>query len=348
MKKLDNQATITDVARMADVSIATVSRALDEETRKLVAPETLNRIETVVRKCGYTPNLAARNMRARKLKTIGILLPHVPNVFVSDYYSKIFSGVSNALLDSDYRFKLIAFKRFSEKLDGHQFRSADGVDGLIVTDWPIFFSLKKVFEKVDVPCVIVGDPEEGVRAHFVCGDNLRGGELAAKYLYENGHERIAVLSGLSWSTDSRLRIEGFKRFFRRVGTAIPNEMIFQANYEEEDAARIVERLVLEKKKVTAIFCCNDNMAIGAIHKLKQLGVRCPGKISVVGYDDEARGQHLQPALTTVHVGTQELGQAAITKLLEFLKEGKKDKFYGERTVLPVSLIERQSVGSCQK
>src|SRR3989338_10940119 len=94
MKHSDKQTSIVDVARMANVSIATVSRALDEETRKLVARETRDRIETVVRKCGYSPNLAARNMRARKLKTIGILLPHVPNVFVSDYYSKIFSGVS--------------------------------------------------------------------------------------------------------------------------------------------------------------------------------------------------------------------------------------------------------------
>ena len=335
-----DRPTIRDIAKKANVSIATISRAINPETRSRVAKETLDSIDALVRKYHFAPNLAAKNLRAVKCKTIGILVPHIPNLFISDYWSKIISGVSNALMDSDYRFKVVAFKPYIQKWDGYRFQSAEGVDGLIVGYWPTFFSKKL---DVDVPCVIISDPDESVRAHFVCVDNSQGAELAARHLYEKGHERIAVLTGLDWSMDSAERVRAFRNFFHKVGTAIPLDMVFKANYEEDEASKVVEKLVLEKKKVTAFFCCNDNMAFGVLRKLKQLGISCPGKVSVVGFDDDSRAPHFDPHLTTVRVPTQDLGRVAAEKLVEFLKGNYAGKFFHQRTVLPVSLIERRSV-----
>ena len=334
--------TIWEIARTAGVSIATVSRAMRAETRGKVAPETLKHIEAIVKKRHYTPSLSARNLRATRFKTIGFMIPHIHNIFLSDYYSKLFCGFSNSLMGSDYRFKLVALKPYARKWDGYPFRSAEAIDAMVVEYWPTFFTPKF---KVDVPCVIINDPADGIRAHFVTSDNEAGGELAARCLYEQGHECIAVLRGQEWSTDSDLRIKGFKRTMARVGTAVPNEMIFKGEYEEEDAARITERIFLEKKKVTAFFCCNDNMAFGVMRKLKQLGLRCPEDVSVVGFDDEGRASHSDPPLTTVRAMTQELGKVASEKIIALLEGKISDKeFFYKKTVLPVSLIERKSVG----
>lgn len=333
--------TILDIAKKANVSIATVSRAINPDTRHKVAPETLEQIDALVKKFIYTPNLAAKNMRATRLKTVGFLVPHFPNIFLSEYHSKVFSGVSNVLMDSDYRLKLILMKRHQPKWDGHLFKSSEGVDGLVMESWPELFSKKL---QIDVPSVVISDPEENTSVHFVAVDNVHGGELAAKRLYESGHERIAVLMGHEWSSDSWLRLKGFKQWMHRVGTAVPQEMIYRANYEEEDAAKIVDQIFLQKKKVTAFFCCNDNMALGVLRKLKQLNIRCPQQISVIGFDDESRGRYSDPALTTIHMPTQELGQTAAKILLDHLKENSPEKALRGTTLLPVSLVERKSVG----
>ena len=129
MRRLKSKVTIYDIAREADVSIMTVSRALHPESRDRVAPSTLKSIEAVIRRFNYTPNSAAQNLSAARTKTIGILLSHFRNVFLSDYYSKILSGVSNELLHSDYRFKIVALKERRAKWDGYRFKTAEGVDG---------------------------------------------------------------------------------------------------------------------------------------------------------------------------------------------------------------------------
>lgn len=341
MKPKRQNLTIHDIAKEANVSVATVSRAMNPDTQAMVATETREQIIALAQRVNYVPNLAARNLRATSTKTIGFIIPHVPNVFISDYHSKIFAGVSNALIDSDYRLKLLALKPYVSQLDRHPFKTAEGIDGVIVDCWPWYFSKKA---SPDVPCVIINDPDESVKAHFVCADNIKGGEIAAQHLYENGHERIAVLTGHDWSTDSSLRLKGFKRFMSKVGTAVPQEMIFQANYEEADAAKVAEQIFLEKKKVTAFFCCNDNMALGVIRKLKQLGIKCPEEVSVIGFDDDARSQFSHPTLTTIRMHTSEIGKTAVDILISFLRGAYQGKFFHSETIVPVSLVERKSVG----
>lgn len=335
---------IVEIAKKAQVSTATVSRALNPETRRLVAEQTCQKIDTLVARYSYAPNLAARNMRATHSHTLGILMPHIPNVFVSDYYSKLFSGISNELIDSGYRFKMVALKPNDQKWDRYPFKAAEGVDGLIVTYWPTFFSPNC---HIDVPSVFIGDPEPRVRAHFVCTDNIRGGELAAELLHKKGHRKIAILTGHTWSTDSQERVKGFKHFMSQHKVEIAPEMIVRANYEEEDAARAVEKMLKENKKFTALFCCNDNMAMGALQALKRAGVPCPGEVSVIGFDDESRARYTQPALTTIQTPVHEIGRTAVRILLGHLAGEKlaESSFVQGVTLIPVMLVERDSVAS---
>lgn len=336
--------TIYNLAEKLDVSIATVSRAINPETRPKVAPDTLRKIDEAIRKSGYTPNIAAKNLSRSAFKSIGTLFPHHSGIFLESYYSNILCGVADALIDSDHHLKTVMLKCRDEKWDCYNFKLGEGIDGLIVTHWHAFFSKKNVLEKLGLPCVIISDPEKRVQAHFVSGDHFLGGKLAAQHLYSHGHRKVVILTGPADSTDSQLRVKGFKAFWTEFGLPIDPHLIVSGDFQEEKGAKAVETLFRGKKpEVTAIFSCNDNMAFGAIRKLKTLGLSCPKDISVVGYDNDGRCETFNPPLTTLKVPVYEIAKTAAEKLMKYLKyKNKKEFFYGH-TLVPVSLVERSSV-----
>lgn len=336
--------TIHELAKKCGVSVATVSRALNLETRSKVAPGTARRIDELVKKHRYTPNLAAKNLRKTSFRTIGVLIPHLSNVFSSSYYQKILSGVSDTLLESDYHFKLILLNTRKGKWDDYQFRSGEGVDGLVVTHWPVFFSSKESVQNFNLPCAIINDPEKNMKAYFVAGDNISGGELAARHLLSKGHRKIGVMTGAAWSSDSRQRLEGFQKELKKHGVMVRPDCIVSADFMRSKAFDRVESLLVNQKKLTALFCLNDDMAMGVLDKLKQMKIDCPGQLSVVGYDDEWNCQYAEPALTTVHVPIYEMARDAGKRLLDYLNrpKGWKVPFEGQ-TLFPVSLVERDSV-----
>ncbi len=351
---------ISEIAKKADVSIATISRALNPDESQKVAPDTLNRIHSLVKKYGYAPNLGAQSMRCSAFRTVGVVLPHFRGIFYTDYYVQVLNGVSDALLDSGYHFKLIMLQsgKFhwdednniiyinskEADWDKYNFKTAEGVDGLIVAQWPLFFSDTRALQKLNIPCVAVNDPESCRRVNFLTEDSRMGGELAAQYLYSKGHRRIVVLTGISESRESFMRVKGFKAFFdkMKVRTEI---IILRGDFHERKAARVVESFYkTTKRKVTAFFCCNDLMAFGVINKLRELGLSCPKDVSVIGYDDDRRAEFFEPPLTTIHVPVYELSKEATLRLVGHLKGEIKQPFYGQ-TLFPVSLVERGSVAA---
>ena len=167
---------IYELAKKANVSIATVSRAVNPATRDKVSPETLEKIDALVKKHRYAPDMAARNLSTASYHTIGIILPHDPGIFFNDYYCSILCGIADHLLTTDHRFKMIMLKQ-DAKWDKYNFRATEGVDGLIITHWPNFFTDKLVLEKLGVPCVVINDPEK----------------MSARIL-----SAAAILSAVSW------------------------------------------------------------------------------------------------------------------------------------------------------
>ena len=340
--KPSKAVTIYEISRRAGVSIATVSRAVNPQTRHKVAPETFRAITALVDKYGYTPNLAARHLGGSTFKTIGLVMGYFRGLFFSDYHTKVLAGVADALLDTDYVFKLIMVKPTPKKWDRYNFKIGEGVDGLIVTHWPTFFSKASVLEALDVPCVVINDPEHGVRAYFTGGDNVLGGKLAARYLYAKGHRRIVVVAGPSWSSDSALRLRGFKAFFRTCGgrvrlTVVPGE------FDRGQARSAAHALLKTDRSITAFFSCNDDMALGVLEALRELHVRCPEDISVMGYDDDARAQTAEPSLTTIRVPLYDIAKTGANRLVRYLTGEDTAGFAGRQTLFPVELVERQSV-----
>ncbi|MEI7750504.1 MAG: LacI family DNA-binding transcriptional regulator [Candidatus Omnitrophota bacterium] len=333
---------VYEIAKKAGVSIATISRAVNPETRSKVAPETLERLDKIIRQYHYAPNQAAKGLTQSVFNTIGMVVPHGEGFFMNEYYMKLLSGVADSLLETKYRFKLLMLKCADRKWDRYNFRAAEGVDGMIVTHWRVVFSDKSVFEKLGIPCVMIGDPERGVRASFVSADQEKGGWLAAQHLYGKGHRRFAVVTGGAFSVDSQLRMKGFQSFLRSRHIALPKDRIFCGEFQEDVAASAVEKFLKTKPKGTAIFCFNDDMAYGVIRKMREAGLRCPQDISVMGFDDDSRAAACEPPLTTVRVPLYDVAKQATRHLVEKLASGAKG-FAGHEELLPVEVVVRKSV-----
>ena len=335
--------TIYEIGRLTGVSIATVSRALNAHTRHKVAEDTWKKIDATVKKYGYTPSLAARYLGGSMFQTIGVILPQGPGVFHNDYYVKVLAGISDGLLETAYQFKLIMAKSGDDRWDRYDFKAGEAVEGLIVTHWHVFFSRASVFKRLRLPCVVINDPEPNVRAHFVCGDHEMGGELAARHLYEHGHRKIAVLTGPTCSSDSRHRLEGFRRFFQRTGSAHELTIVEGGEFQEDRARAVTEAFLRTRRSVTAFFCLNDDMALGVLKQLRASGLSCPGDFSIVGYDGDPRTERTDPPLTTVRVPLYDVAKEGARQLVRYLTGEQRANFFDRRTFLPVELVERASV-----
>ncbi len=339
---------IKDIAQKAGVSPATVSRAINPETRSKVAPATLKKIDRIIAQYHYVPNLAAKSLRKSATKTIGVIFPGFTGIFNNSYYTRMISGLSDFILGTEYNFKILLLKENTQKWRNYDFRSAEGVDGLIVTHAPQFFPPERLAD-MDIPCALIDDLGDDSHSFYVCGDHFNGGQQAARYLYGLGHKQIAVFTGVDWSTDSQFRLQGFQSYLRQeVGIVIDSSKIIRGDYREDVAYQKAEQLIKIHPEITAIFCCNDEMALGAIRRLQELGISCPQDISVVGYDDNDRAVNFIPPLTTIRAPMYKMAQEAAKKLTGYLQaEGEIDPLQGH-ILFPVELIERSSAGSPRK
>lgn len=340
----DRKVTIYEIAKAAGVSIATISRAMNPQTRHKVSPQVRRVIDGVVAKYSYAPNLAAKGLSSAVFNTIGVVMPHGRGIFLNDYYTRILNGISDELLDTPYRFKLLTLKRDNTNWSIYDFRGAEGVDGLIICQWRAFFPDKSVVEKLRLPFVIIGDPEPGIESCFVSPDHEQTGEIAAEYLIRNGHRRIALMEGAMKSVDNRLRVRGFKRALARHGVEIDADGILCGDFLEDRAADAA-RAWLEAQKgrrYTAMFCCNDAMAFGVLQVLRESGLRCPDDLSLIGVDDLTASASCQPPLTSIRMPLSEVARMASKHLLEHLRH-RTQSFAQRRILLPVELVERKSV-----
>jgi LacI family transcriptional regulator len=339
--KANNKFTIEDIAREAQTSVTTVSRAINEKTRHLVAASTLRKIDRAVKKHAYFPNIAARNLRSGATNTIGIIFPIFTGLFTSTYYSNILSGVSDYLLETTFRFKIMPMRENQIKGLRYDFRAAEGIDGMIAAHWQHFFSPEEV-QELNLPCVFLNDYQKDLPVYSCAGDQFTGGQAAARFLFERGHRQIGIIAGEEASADSRLRIKGFESYLKQQGVAIAPEAIACGNYHENETYALTPEFLRKNPKLTAVFCCNDEMAMGFIRKAQELGVNCPRDISVVGYDNISQAASFSPALTTIEEPLYQIARAGAMALTTYLKEGNTEKPLLGEQFFTSQLIARDS------
>ncbi|PML44893.1 DNA-binding transcriptional regulator CytR [Vibrio lentus] len=307
-------ATMKDVAQLAGVSTATVSRALMNPEK--VSVSTRKRVETAVLEAGYSPNTLARNLRRNESKTIITIVPDI----CDPYFAEIIRGIEDAAVENDYLVLLgdsgQQKKRESSFVNLVFTKQADGML-LLGTDHP--FDVSKPEQKNLPPMVMACEFAPELELPTVHIDNLTSAFEAVNYLAQLGHKRIAQISGPATATLCKFRQQGYQQALRRAGVSMNPAYSTVGDFTFEAGAQAVRQLLALPEQPTAIFCHNDAMAIGAIQEAKKLGLRVPQDLSIVGFDDIQFAQYCDPPLTTISQPRYEIGRQAMLMMLDLLK-----------------------------
>jgi LacI family transcriptional regulator len=329
-------STIREVALEAGVSYTTVSHVINKT--RYVAPDTREKVLTAMRVLGYQPNALARSLRSGETHTLGLILPDSSNPF----FAEMGRSIENAAFRQDYSVILcntegdITRERFYVDI-----LTQKQVDGIIfMGTGDDTSSLLKLLEK-NIPVVVVDRELPDIQLDIVLTTNWEGGYEATRHLIDYGHRRIGCITGPSFLTPSAQRMIGYRQALFDAG--IPNEqtLVIQGDFHPETGRLAARQLLSLDKPPSAIFVCNDMMAIGVLSLISELGLRIPEDVSVVGFDDIELVAYTSPPLTTYAQPKTQMGQTAVTMLLERIRD---HSIPDQRTVLPGKLVVRKSSG----
>ncbi|MFN4098466.1 MAG: LacI family DNA-binding transcriptional regulator [Pararhodobacter sp.] len=323
---------IRDVARVAGVSTATVSRALSRP--EVVSAATLETVLAAVERTGYTINQAARNLRQQRTMGVVALVPNLANPF----FSRILAGVSAVLAPAGYN--LLVVDTQGPGVERHIARSLDRsrADGLIVFDGTLPAKDLRG-DRFSPPVVLVCEWIEGIGAPTIRIDNVAGARMAVAHLAGLGHRRIGHLRGPHGNVLAQARAEGVRAELASRGLAVRDDWVFRGDFTLESGLRCAQAWMAMADRPTAVVCASDEMACGFIGEIQRHGLRVPQNVSVVGFDDIELVAHITPALTTIRQPRGTIGEAAARAMLALIAGDTPPE--GD-IVLPVQLIERDS------
>lgn len=303
--------TIIDVARSAGVSVATVSKVIND--RYGVARPTADRVRGVIAELGYESSLGARSLRSHHTGVLGILVAEF-----EPFSTELLKGLSHAARDSGY--ELLAHSGPNGHV-GWERRSLSRLAGSLI-DGAVLVTPTVVDGGYRIPVVAV-DPHTGPSdLPTIDSDNLGGAESAVQHLVDLGHTRIGFLAGRPDLESARLREDGYRRTLAGAGIAVDENLIRVGGYRAETAGAPARELLSLPDRPTAIFAANDLTAIRTMEVATELGLRVPDDLSVVGFDNVPEAYQSEPALTTVAQPLRQLGEQAMTMLLALL-QGKE-------------------------
>lgn len=329
-------ATITEVAREAGVSVATVSRVLNDSAP--VNEATRQRVEDAVRSLRYVPHGGARSLIMRRTSTFGVILPDL----YGEFFSEVIRGLDEAARRHGYH--LLVSSAHSELADVESaIRAMRGrVDGLAIMSPDLLAGTPAISLPESVPVVLVNCDVEYSTFDSVSVDNVGGARSIVAHLVSHGHRSIAIINGPARNCDARERLRGYRAALEDAGIAPARGLELPGAFTEDsgyDAARTLLRL---RKGATAIFAANDSMAIGAIAAFTEDGRTVPGDMAVAGFDDIPIGRYLTPSLSSVSVPVSEIGNRAIGCLVHATEH--KNRHVCRHEVVTTQLAIRNTCG----
>jgi len=326
---------LKDIAELAGVSTATVSRALNNP--EIVSESARSKVESAIAAAGYMPNINAKRLRTRKAHSILVVSPDVSDPFCAS----IIRGVENtaaklgyAVLLGDTQGDIARARTYASMVgSGH-------VDGLL------YFGIRSPYElpesvhahRRDLPLVYICSytidrkPNVGI-------DNIGAARLAVEHLIGLGHRRVAVIAGLKDHPETTARLKGYQGAMATHGLPVTDDLIAFGDFSFESGITACNTLLASPDRPTAIFCHNDRMGLGAVQALWHRGMRVPADMSIVSFDDLEFASFSCPPLTTIAQPMHAIGVRAV-EILHDLMQGKEPETYSE--LLPVELIIRES------
>lgn len=327
--------TMKDVAERAGVSVATVSRVINQNG--YVSSDVQTRVTAVMRELNYQPSLLARSLRRQETFAIGLLIPQLDHPF----FSTLAFAIEKALFAQNYRTLICSAEENATKEDAYvEMLLRQRVDGVIFVPTGHSDQSLARLQAMTIPAVLVDRDLFGAsRVSKVLSDNVRGGYLGMQYLLELGHRHIGVIGAHEYSGSMTQRLHGVQQALAEYGLSNPPLVLMDTLGQFEMGYSAGMRLLRLEPRPTAIFALTDVIAIGVMHAAAELSMRLPQELSVVGFDDIPLAAYSIPALTTVAQPIAEMGAKAVELLLRHIQQPSQPF---ETITLATRLVVRQS------
>ncbi len=333
--------TIKDVAKKANVSIATVSLAIHDNPR--ISDETKRKVMLAIKELNYHPSRPARGLVSQKTGNIGFIISENHFLRSEPFYTQIFLGAEFEAHNYDYYVLLTAVPEpLPKKIKLPRFVLERNVDGIIIAG-RIPAKYLKLLEEQQIPIVFVDYFPEAYESNAVLIDNFSGGKMATEHLVSLGHKNIAFIGGDFTHPSIRNRFDGYKSALEQHHIVFTENqyIIDESGTARENGYRGAKKIMEKSKEISAIFACNDAIAIGVLQYLQEEGIAVPEQISLIGFDDVDVAARITPALTTIAVPKYELGCEAV-RLMNRTLDTKN--IISNTVVVGVELIKRNSTG----
>ena len=328
--------TLKDVARLAEVSTATVSRCLNSPDR--VVKSTRERVLAAVDQLGYAPNFGARALAAKRTNTIGAIIPTMENAIfargIQAFQEEL--GLHGMTL-------LVASSSYSEEVEREQVRTlcARGADALLLIGHHRDAGIYDFLDDRSIPVLVAWAYQPSRGRSSIGFDNRAAMREMAETVISEGHRRLAVISAPTAANDrASERVEGIREAMAAHGLDPAGLHLVETPYSVENGDRAFGEVMAGSAPPTAVLCGNDVLAVGALRAARRMGLSVPGDVSITGFDDIELAQLVEPPLTTVHVPHRDMGRKAARMLVEALN----GEATGDSIRLDTCLIRRQTLG----
>ncbi|MCY6959222.1 LacI family DNA-binding transcriptional regulator [Clostridium brassicae] len=330
-------ASIKDVAREASVSIATVSRVLNNVD--VVNEDTKKRVLEAIKKLDYRPNIVARSLKTQKTKTIGIIIPDISN----QIYPEIVRGAEDVANIYDYNIILCNTDLDPEKeMEYLRVLSEKMVDGAIYISNSLEDNIVKTIKTTNMPIVLIETHGRESEFPSVIIDNEKAAEDAVNYLIKKGNRRIAYIGADKDAVNaSAIRYKGYVDSINKNGLNYDENLVYFCKYslKADDGYDAMKAILQKTQDIDAVFCVSDDIAIGATNALRESGINVPKDVDMMGFNDTYLASAFYPKLTTIAQPLYDMGSVATRMLIKKINKEPLDK---ELFILPYELVERDS------
>lgn len=325
--------TIKELARKLNLSITTVSRVLNGQSKKYrISKKTEQLVKAFAKEHGYSPNTIARNLRMQKTDTIGLVIPDISNPF--------FANLAKTLeLELRKNNKLILLCDTHEDSDiekeSLKLLMDRKVDGLLIA--PVGLQ-SKFLDKINIPTILIDRYFDDLKLPYVSTNNFEGAYMATNYLIERGHKKIACIQGLKNTISNQERVRGFQQAMLDAQLLEDTFPILGENFNRSSGFNACKKLLNNGAKPSAIFTLGNQIALGAIQALKEMKLQIPTDVSLISFDEHIYFHLTQPPITTICQPVEQIAQEAVLMLLKIM-EGKEVN----SQLIHSEMIERESV-----
>lgn len=331
------QVTIRDIAKRLDLSVSTISRALNDHPD--IKDETKKAVNAIAKELNYEPNIIARNFRISKTYTLGVIVPDL----VTHFFSATISGMQNIASQAGYNIIICqSSESYATEKKNIETLVSSRVDGLLISlskETKDYAHIKSVYGK-GIPVVLFDRVSDEIETSKITVDDHDGAFKATEHLIQNGYKRIAHISGPEKLSISKKRLEGYKDALIAHDFEVNDLYILHSDLSSETVKELTKKLLALPERPDAIFAINDLTATDIMTVLKKEGIKLPDEMGLVGFNNEPVSALIEPALTTIEQPAYQIGQLAVKQLITQID--KPDEYIPQTIILKTKMITRDS------